>query len=135
MQPPLHIYFLFLSFLTGITLYFRQGIALYLKLFPLFLFASIFVEFLALWLTRKTGSNAVLYNFSTTFEFCFYLFVLEEIISSKLMKRIVLNLVWIYPVLACGNIFFIQGLHNWSSITYSLGSLLIIALCIYYFLE
>lgn len=135
MQPTDYSYFLYLSFLCGIALYFRRGVELYLRIFPIFLLTAILIDFVALWLTRKTGNNVVLFNFYTTYEFCFYLFVLEEIVNNKIAKMIVINLIWIYPCLALGNIFFIQGVNNWHSVTYSLGSFLIIILCIYYFLE
>ncbi len=120
---------------AGLIGYFQPATDIYLKLFPLFLLLTVVVIFIANYLSAHNGNNTVLYNFFGAFEFCFYFFVLYRIIQKELMKKIVFWILCIYPVLALINIFFIQGLNSFHSITYALGCLLIVTICVYYFLE
>lgn len=135
MPTPIYIYFLIFSMLAGITLYFQRSVPLYLKLLPFFLLISIGVEYVGFWMYRRFGSSVPLYNFYIVFNFCFFLFVLREIISDRNFKKISLFAILTYGGLALLNIFYIQGLEVWNSMSYSLGCLLIVAFCIYYFLE
>jgi hypothetical protein len=60
--------------------------------------------------------------------------VLYRIIKHKIVRKIVLCMVWVYPLVSALNILFIQkvSLHT---ITYSLGALLMVAFCVFYFFE
>jgi hypothetical protein len=135
MNTPIYIWFLIFSILVGVMLFFQHGVPLYLKLLPLFLLITLGVEFAGFWMFRHYGSNMALYNFYLVFNFCFFLFVLRAIISDPFFKKLGLIVILTYGALAVFNLFYFQKLHTWNSITYSLGSLLIVAFCIYYFLE
>ena len=58
-----------------------------------------------------------------------------SIIKIKTFKKIVTFLFVGFPCISILNIFFLQGINNFNSITYSLGCLMVISLCIYYFFE
>jgi len=135
MQLPCYVYFLILSALAGITVYFQRPIPLYLRLLSFFLLITIIVEFVGNWMLRKFGSSVPLYNFYIVFNFVFFLYVLREIISDRGFRRVALFAIIAYQLFTLANIFFIQGLHLWNSMSYSLGCLLIVGFCIYYFLE
>jgi hypothetical protein len=135
MPTPLYFYFIVISFLAGITVYFRKNMPLYLKILPAFLFLTIIVEFVGVWASNHTGTSTKLYNFYIAFNFSFYLFLLREIISNPKLKKANLITIIIYAVYAIINFFYIQGPDVWNSMSYSLGCLLVVAFCIYFFLE
>jgi hypothetical protein len=74
-------------------------------------------------------------NIYSVFALCFYFFTLSQIIQDKNMKRAILWVLFIYPILAFVNIFFIQGPTAFHTSTFCLGALLVVAFCIYYFFE
>lgn len=135
MDVFLNIGFLIVSLLAGITVYFRNQSSLYLKLFPVFLLLSGIVQVIGIVWASAGTHNTALYNFNSVFEFSFFLFVLMEIVRRKPAKRILLVLLFLYPVMALVNIIYIQGPDNWNSMSYAVGSLLVVFFCVYYFLE
>jgi len=125
-----------ISFLASLTVYFTSKPSeTYLKLFPPFLVITLFVELLGLYLRNINQNNLALFNFFTVFEFCFYLWVLSLVISNKKIKKIIKTTLAVYAFTAIMNILFIQKMKMFHTITYSLGCLLIVSFCIYYFLE
>ena len=133
---PLYVYFIFFSLLTSLLVYYSsKPIDNYLKLFPPFLFIALVVETSASYMASRGKSNAVLYNLYTVFEFCFYLWLLSLIIANNKVKKIVRITILLYAVVADFNILFVQKITTIHTITYSLGCLLIVSFCIYYFLE
>lgn len=131
----LYFCFIVISFLVSLTVYFIPKSSIYLKLFPPFLLATFLVEMFALYLITIKQSNVTLFNFFTTFEFCFYLWIISLIISNKKMKKIIRITLVIYAFTAIINILFIQKMKMFHTVTYSLGCLLIVLFCIYYFFE
>ncbi len=124
-----------IAFLAGLAVYFQPGTDIYLRLFPLFLLLTEIVIIIGIYLSTQIRNNVIVYNFFGSFEFCFYFFILYRVIQKRWAKRIIFYILCIYPLLALINIFFIQGLTHFHSITYALGCLLIVTICIYYFLE
>ena len=135
MEVYINIGFLLVSLVSGLTVYLQGRTPLYLRLFPVFLFVSGIVQLIAISLAYSQKSNIAIYNFNSVFEFSFFLFVLREIIVNKNAKKTALIIMWIYPVFASFNIIFIQKINNWNSVSYSLGSLFVVALSVYYFFE
>src|ERR1700681_4546876 len=125
----------FLSFLAGLTTYFRPRASFYLRVFPIFLFITIVVEINGQYLSNHHRSNTELYNFFGVFEFSFYFWALRHFIRNSVAKKIIFHLVWIYPLLSLIIIIFIQGINIFNTITFSLGSLFIVVITIYYFFE
>ncbi len=120
--------------LASLTLFFQASIAQYLKTFPLFIFVTLIVEITA-WLLFKNRINVnLLYCFFTAFEFEYYLFIISFSLYRKKAKKIIAWVLAVYPLLVIINVFFIQP-NGFHTITYSLGCLLIVAACIYYFFE
>lgn len=127
-------YFVFISFIASLLIYNKKGTPVYLKLFSWFLLITIIVEILSLYLWNKEVETFKLYNFFTVFEFCFYLFIISKILSSVKARKTILYTIFIYLIISVINILFFQK-DSFHSITYSLGCLLIVTACIYYFLE
>lgn len=123
-----------ICFLASLALFFQATVPRYLKTFPFFLFLTIIIEIAGILLTKKKVDSIPMYNVFTTFEFIFYLYILRSIIYNIKVKKIILWLMAMYPVLVFINRMFFQK-NTFHTNTYSLGCLLIVGACIYYFYE
>ncbi len=133
---PLFIYFIGISFLASLTVYFfNRPAPFYLKLFPPFLLATLAVELNGLYLSGIGKSNVTQYNFFSAFEFCFYLYIISLVIFNIKMRKIIWITIAAYAVAATINILFFQGKNTFHTLTYSIGCLLVVIFCIYYFWE
>lgn len=134
MNVPVYLYFECISFLASFALLFQKKVPLYLKLFIPYMAITLTVETIG-YLMNKAGEDAsLLYYLFTVFEFAFYFYALHCIIRTGRMKKVIFGIFISYPVLALVNIFFIQP-HQFPSISYSVGCLLTVGMCIYYFYE
>ncbi len=133
---PLYTYFIAFSFLVSLSVYFTaEKSPLYLKLFPPYLLLTLIAESLGPYLSSIRINNLALYNFFTVFEFCFYLWVINLIISKERIKKIIHLVILLYIIISIGNIIFVQQMKTFHTVTYALGCLLVAIFCIYYFLE
>lgn len=135
LQLYIYVIIITISFLLSCFLLFKVRIPLYIKFFTPFLLLSIILEFTASWLIRNNKSTMSLYNFSSILEITFYLWVLLNILNRQLVKKVITAAVIIYPILSLIDIFFIQKLGAFHSISYAFGCLLIIIFSLTYFLE
>jgi hypothetical protein len=108
---------------------------LYLKLFSVFLLVDFLIESVAWWLSSRGKSNILLYSVFNVFTLNFYLFVLYHIVRRPRSKKGVKYVMLFFTLFAIGNFIFYQGLNQYHSLTYSIGSLCIVAVSAYYFLE
>lgn len=106
-----------------------------MKLFSPFLFLTLVAETLGSYFSSIGKNNLTLYNFFTVFEFCFYLFIINLIIGNQRIRKAIQLTGILYAIAAVVNIFFIQKMKTFHTVTYALGCLLIVIYCIYYFLE
>lgn len=134
MNFPVTVYFEFICLMFSLTLYFRRGIPLYLKLFPPFLVITLVIEIVGWILKGKGVDTSLMYFLFIAFEFVLYLYMLYLIIRRTRAKKIILSMAFIYPVLALLSIFIFE-VNVFPSISYSIGCLLIVGVCIYYFFE
>jgi hypothetical protein len=129
-------YIIVVSFLVSLTVYYKPVITYkYLQLFPPFLFTTLIAELTGDYIRYKTGNNIPLYNFFSTFEFCFYLWIISVVIDDRRWKKGIRISIPGYTLIALVNIFFIQKIKTFHTITYAFGCLLIVLFCIYYFFE
>jgi len=135
MDIPLYIYLIGLSFLASLVSIFKQPTDIfYLKVFPLYLGITFVIESVGIYRWLNFLSTATLYTFFGVFEFLFYFFVLSQVLQGKMARRIVTIVLASYPVLFFSNILFFQT-NGFHSITYSIGCLIVVTMCIYYFFE
>jgi hypothetical protein len=135
MDIPLYIYFIGLSFIASVISSIKEPKAkLYLKVFPFYLCMTFIIECVGVYRWSNSLNTATLYSYFGVFEFVFYFFVLSHVLRGERSRNIVKMTMVGYPILFLINILFIQtaGFH---SITYSLGCLLVVAMCMYYFFE
>lgn len=131
---PISLIFIIISLIAGITVYFTPRTPLYLKILPVFLLGCLLTEMAGSSLVSAGRSNVELYNVFSVYSASFYLYVLREIIQSRKVKKIVLGILLGFIVLAVVLIS-MQGMYIFNSTIYTTGSLLIIAIGIYYFFE
>jgi hypothetical protein len=125
----------FVALLASLTVYWQGVSDIYLRLFPPFLFVVAVVAAILGYLASHDKNNMLLFNPLTVFQCCFYFFILYRIIRNPLVRNIAKHLIWIYPLVAGFNIIYIQTVRAFHSVTYSLGGLTVVALCVFYFFE
>lgn len=130
----LYVYFIALSFIVSLLVYSNQTHR-YLKNFPPFLFATLVAEVIGSYLGHIGENNYFIYNFFTVIEFCFYMILISMIIRNGKVKMVIKITALTYFLIAISNILFFQGMKTFHTITYSLGCLVIVIVCIYYFFE
>ena len=135
MTETLYIYFIAFSSIIGWCFFNRNKDKTYLKWFPFFLVLSVVVETYGNYMSSLNIDNTRLYNFFSSSEFVFYFFVLYHIMRSRPVKKTIFIIACVFVPLDLINIFFLQGLDNFHTVTYALGCVLIIAPSIYYFYE
>jgi hypothetical protein len=124
------------SFIASLSIYFGQkDHNNILRFFPPFLLSTIVVELTGTYLLSNNRPNVSLYNFFTAFEFCFYLFFVSTIIANSKIRLLLRYIIIIYAAFAVINIFFVQGMKSFHTVSYAFGCLLVVAACIYYFFE
>jgi len=104
-------------------------------MFPFFLILSFLVEIIGEVRNNKGLNDLMMYNVFNVLEFTFYIWIIREIVQNKESKKVIFYVLLLYPIIDLVNIFFIQGTTHFHTITYALGCLLIVILCIYYFFE
>ncbi|MCW3093358.1 MAG: hypothetical protein JWP81_4427 [Ferruginibacter sp.] len=107
----------------------------YLRLFFPYLLMNLCVETFGL-ITRAQGKNNYwIYNFSTTVEFGFYFFIFYKTLHNVFVKRAIIFTSFLFFPFCIINIFFIQGIHHFHSISFLMGSIFLVSLSVLYFQE
>jgi hypothetical protein len=108
----------------------------YLKIFSLFIFISISVEWACWYMARKLHVNNLwLYNIYTLIEFIFLAYFYSLVIRSEKVKNSIKYFLFFYPLIFLGNCFFIQGLYTFNTYSYLSGLAFLLFLIIVYFRE
>lgn len=124
-----------IAFLVSLTVFFSPGALLYLRIFSVFLLINFITEAVAGYYAMRGINNLVLGNLFTVMDLTFYCYLLWMIIRKPRARRILLYCFLSYPVLFIVNVLLVQRSGVFHSMTYSLGCVVIIFFCIYYFWE
>lgn len=135
MEVPFEYYFIALSVVVGFAMLFRRQMVHYLRLFPYFLLVALIIEITSWQLWLRGLPNAIFYNFFSTFAFMYYLDIIRQVVFSKRAKKVILWVIILYTASALINILFIQTIHSFHTITYSLGCFLTVVISMYYFYQ
>jgi hypothetical protein len=123
------------SFLMSLSVFLKRPVPIYLKLFPLYFLSAFLIGLRMEWLANHGHYNTSLANVWGIIEFCYFFFIVHENIVNKRVRRIILNIIVIFAFLAFVNIFFIQKKVGFNPVNFTVGCLIIVSLCIYYFAE
>jgi len=135
MQIPLHIPFIALSCLVGFVILYSKGLPGYLKFLPLYLLLTLSIEIIGWQLGQRNQNNTIYFNFFSLFSFIFYMYTLYSLLRAKLTRTLIIVAAIAYPLVALFNMIFIQGLHQFNTMTHDISSLLIIIFCVCFFFE
>jgi hypothetical protein len=122
-------------FVISLSLFLKRPVPLYLRFFPLYFFCLVTMNTIISYTSSLGIHNNILTNTWTIGEVCFYFFILREIITSAKMKKVMVYALLIYPLFALINIFFIQHNELFNSVNFTIGCILVVIFCIYYFVE
>lgn len=130
-------YLLYISFfITGscfaisCRLLFKRDAPIYLKLFPAYLLCSLIAEIIGYKVWIATGNNYIVFNIYNVLSFTFYLFIFWRILDKGRSKIVAFYSFLIIPVIAIGNMIFLQGVHYYNTFTHSISATLIVLFAI-----
>ena len=135
MNVPIHLIFILLSAIVGFIVLLKGALPSYLKFFPLFLICTFIVEVIGWQLGVRGINNVIYFNFSSIISIIYFLYIIHELLISRIAMRIIIICAIVYTIVALTNIFFIHGMHVFHTMTWSVGSFLIIIFCVYFFYE
>ncbi|HEY2348444.1 MAG TPA: hypothetical protein VGH64_05490 [Puia sp.] len=122
-------------FLISLSVFAQKPVPLYLRLFPAYFFL-LFVEDMAIEYTSARGiHNNIIPNTAGIVEFSFYFFVIKSVIVNTKVKKRILYTMIAFAVFALINVFFIQHNDLFNPINFTIGTVITVVLCIYYFFE
>ena len=122
-------------FLISLLVFTKKHTPRYLKLLPLYFFCLMIVDKIIDYTTDLRMHNNILLNIWGIVEFSFYFFVLREIIISVKVKKRILYVLIVYGIFAFTNLFFFQHNDLFNPINFTIGTVITVILCIYYFFE
>lgn len=121
-------------FLISLSVFAKKPVPLYLRLFPVYFFLLMIVDKIIEYTTDLRIHNNILLNIWGPIEFSFYFFVLGQVIASKLNKRI-LYTITAFLIFAFINLFFFQRNDLFNPVNFTVGTVITVIFCIYYFFE
>jgi hypothetical protein len=121
--------------LISLFVFVQKPVPRYLKYFPLYFFLLLIDDLVLTYTSERGIHNTILSNSWGILEFSFYFFVIREIITSDKVKKRILYIMIMYAVFACVNLIFIQHNDLFNPVNYTIGTVITVSLCIYYFFE
>ncbi len=106
-----------------------------LKYFLPFLLLTLAVELVGYWFSSRGIKNYLMFNVFTTFEFIFYTFLFYKHLQKPIFKKITLAFIPIYTLAVAYNLLYVQGVNNFHTYTFLLGSFFIVVFCCLFFFE
>jgi len=121
-------------FLISLSVFAQKPVPLYLRLFPLYLFL-LMIEDLVIEYTSPLGiHNNIIPNIGGIAEFAFYFFVIRSVIVNTNVKKRIYYVTLAFAVFAV-IILLIHGNELFNPINFTVGTVITVVFCIYYFFE
>jgi hypothetical protein len=127
-----YLYIVALSIIVG-ALRFRSLEPKPVKWLVPFLCVTLAVELAGLITTRMNIRNLWMFNVFTCSEFVFYSWVYLNILENQRVKKLIRYAIVVYPLLFLINIFWIEGIYRFHTLTYRIGSVMIVVWAYLYF--
>lgn len=122
-------------FIISLSVFAHKPVPVYLRLFPVYFFL-LFIEDLAIEYTTALGiHNNIILNTWGIAEFSFYFFVIKSVIANTRVKKRILYTTLTFIVFAVFNLIFIQHNDLFNPVNFTIGTVITVILCIYYFFE
>ena len=127
-------FFAGIAFLASLTAFIQPRAAFYLQLLSLYLLLDCVVETYTNYQALHVHNTQLVNSLSSAAFFYFFIYILRVITHGIKARRVLLYCLFIFPIISIANTFLFQK-YVFQSITYSIGCLLIVTACIYYFWE
>ena len=124
-----------IAFLASLTVFFIPGGEPFLKAFSFFLLVNACFDTATSYMALHDIQNVFIGNVNTLVVISYYLFLLRHIVRGKKARAGILISLIIFLLLSFTNFFLAKKIDTFISITYCLGSLLIVAASVYFFWE
>ena len=131
----IYLWVLLISSLIGFAFIIQNKPFTYLHTLPIFLLYLYGVEQFSNYLVQQQKENIWLFNYSSVTEICYYTWLISKMYKLKKYCKTIDIIRVVYCLIALVNIIFFQGKKGFHTITFGLGSLFLIACCIYYFYQ
>jgi len=132
MNFPAYYIVLSIAFIVSLVFYKKIKPA-YFRLCCPYLLMNLVVETYGIISKSQGKSNYWIYNISTTIEFGFYFFIFYINLTNQNVRRYIVWVSILFFPFCFINIFFIQGINHFHSITFLAGSFFLICLSVLYF--
>lgn len=124
-----------IPFLASLTIFLQPASERYLRHFSLFLFVNCLIDTATDISAMHQINNLFLVNLQSMVVLSFQIYLVREIVRGRKAKKVFLYFLLVYLLLSLANFFLVQKTIVFNTMTYSLGCLLIVSACIYYFWE
>jgi hypothetical protein len=104
-----------------------------LRWFAPFLIVSLLVDIVGRYMSWHQIVNHWLFNLFTAGEFLFYSYIFLRLIESPKWKKVIVYSILIYPLLFVANLLWVEGFIHFHTITYRIGSVMVVLWCYLYF--
>jgi hypothetical protein len=122
-------------FLVSLSVFLRKPVPIYLRLFPLYFFLLAISDLVVEYTQAHSIHNNIILNTTGIAEFTFYLFVVRSVIVNIKAKKRIFHTTIAFVAFALVNLFFIQRNDLFNPINFTIGTVIIVVVCIYYFFE
>ena len=123
------------AFVASLTVFLIRGGEAFLKVFSIFLLVNACFDATTSYMARYGIPNVVISNLNTLVVISYYLFLLRQIVHGKKARTGILLSLFLFLLVSIANFFLVKKIDTFSSITYCVGALFIVAACIYFFWE
>jgi hypothetical protein len=125
----------FSIFLVSFSVFARKPVPPYLQLFPVYFFLLMLGNITIEYTTPLGIHNTIIQNISGIGEFFFYFYVIRTVVVNRKVKNGIFYTSIAFTVFALINLFFIQKDDRFNPINFTIGTILSVSFCIYYFFE
>ena len=122
-------------FLISLSVFAQKPVPLYLRFFPVYFFLLMILDLTVEYTTAHGIHNNILLNTWGPVEFSLYFFVIGQVMVGEKVKKRILYIIIFYAIFAYSNLFFFQHNDLFNPVNFTIGTIITVVLCIYYFFE
>ncbi len=131
----IYYFLLILSIVTGFVFVITNKKVTSIHLLPLFFAITFGVEKYGEYLIDHLQKNYWLFNYFTVVQIFFYTWLLGTMyVSKQAQKKLLLLNIFVF-IVSLTNVIFFQGIKRFHTITYGIGSIMLVASCVYYYYQ
>jgi hypothetical protein len=122
-------------FIISLSLFLRKPVPVYLRFYPVYFFFLMIVDMVMEYTADHSIHNNIILNIWDPLEFSYYFFVIGQLVVSQKAKQRILYIIILFIVFSFTNLIFFQHNDLFNPVNFTIGTVLTVILCIYYFFE